>query len=259
LKADLHLHTTASDGRLKPQELVNLALKVGLDVIAITDHDSIDGISPAIAAARAHHSLTVVPGVELSTDVPRGEVHLLGYFIDYTDTNLVNSLGRLRNSRQDRALRIIAKLSDLGMVIQWQRVLQLAQGGSVGRPHIAQALLEAGYVTSVKLITGARGLPVLAHPADIDNLDTLIPELIKAGLIGMEVYYAKYSTEVIKRLINIAERYHLITTGGTDYHHFEDGIEPMIGEIPIPSRSIKQLFSLASKQNLELVNNPPSD
>lgn len=284
MKADLHLHTTASDGRLEPQELVSLAVKVGLDVIAITDHDSIDGIGPAIAAARHYNSLTVIPGVELSADVPKGEVHLLGYFIDYTDSDLANTLDELRDSRQGRALRMIAKLSELGMEIQSQRVLELAQGGSVGRPHIAQALLESGYVDSlaeafdkyigrngpayaerekmtpvesVKLISAARGLPVLAHPANIEDLDDLVAELIKAGLIGIEVYYAKYTLEIIKRLLKIAEHYKLITTGGSDYHHFENGIETMIGGIPIPSLAVKQLFSLADKHNLELLNISP--
>jgi predicted metal-dependent phosphoesterase TrpH len=282
LRADLHLHTTASDGRLEPQEIVSLAVKVGLDVIAITDHDSIGGIIPALAAARAYDSLIVIPGVELSTDVPRGEVHLLGYFIDYTDTNLSSTLDMLQDSRQGRAFRMIAKLRDLGMEIQKQRVLELAQGGSVGRPHIAQALLEAGYVASlteafdkyigrngpayaerekmtpvesVKLIASVRGLPVLAHPANIEDLDKLIPELVKAGMVGIEVYYAKYTPEVISRLLRIAEHYQLITTGGTDYHHFEDGIETMIGEVPVPSHSVKKLISLADKKNLKLASN----
>jgi len=286
LKADLHLHTTASDGRLEPQELVDLAVRIGLDIIAITDHDSIDGIIPAITAASNYNSMTVIPGVELSTDVPKGEVHLLGYFIDYTDTNLVNTLANLRDSRQGRALKIVGKLNDLGMEIKMQRVLELSQGGSVGRPHIAQALLEAGYVTSfteafdkyigrtgpayaerekitpvesIKLVKMARGLPVLAHPADIEGLDIIVPELIKAGLIGIEVYYAKYTAEVISELLQIAEHYHLIPTGGSDYHHFEDGKETMIGEISIPPQFVKQLFSLANKQSLDLIYNPIAD
>jgi len=283
LKADLHLHTKASDGRLEPQELVDLAVKVGLDIIAITDHDSIDGIIPAITAARNYNSIAVIPGVELSTDVPKGEVHLLGYFIDYTDNNLVNTLANLRNSREGRALKIIGKLHNLGMEIKMQRVLALSQGGSVGRPHIAQALLEAGYVTSlteafdkyigrngpayaerekitpvesVQLVKAARGLPVLAHPADIEGLDTLVSELVEVGLIGIEVYYAKYTAEVISRLLQMAEHYHLIPTGGSDYHHFEDGKETMIGAISVPSQSVKRLFSLADKHNLDLIYNP---
>jgi hypothetical protein len=103
---------------------------------------------------------------------------------------------------------------------------------------------------SVKLITSARGLPVLAHPADIEDLDKLISELLKAGLVGMEVYYAKYNPKVIKRLLKIAQHYKIVTTGGTDYHHFEDGSETVIGEIQIPSQSVEQLFSLAGKRAL---------
>lgn len=280
MRADLHLHTTASDGRLTPQKLVSLAIKVGLDVMSITDHDSIDGVAPAIAAAKAYPSLVVIPGVELSTDVPHGEIHVLGYFIDYTDNELAAVLGGLRDSRQGRALRMITKLRDLGMEIQWQRVQELAQDGSVGRPHIAQALLEAGYVASlaeafdkyisrngpayaerekmtpvesVKLIASARGLPVLAHPANIEDLDKLVSELMGAGLVGMEVYYTKYTPETISRLLTIAQNYKLITTGGTDYHHFEDSSETMIGEIQVPPKSVEQLFSLADRRNLEMI------
>jgi predicted metal-dependent phosphoesterase TrpH len=281
LKADLHLHTTASDGRLKPGEMVSLAVKTGLDVIAITDHDSIEGVAPAIAASHAYPSLTVIPGIELSTDVPHGEVHMLGYFIDYNDIDLAARLEGLRDSRKARSTRMIAKLNDLGMKIEWQRVQELAQDGSMGRPHIAQALLEAGYVDSVreafdkyisrngpayaerekmtpvesvKMITDARGLPVLAHPANIDDLDKLMPDLVKAGLVGIEVFYSKYTPEIISVLLTISNHYNLITTGGTDYHHFGDGLEDIIGTVLVPPDSVKQLFSLADKRNLELTN-----
>jgi predicted metal-dependent phosphoesterase TrpH len=280
MKADLQLHTTASDGKLEPHELVNLAINVGLDVIAITDHDTIDGIAAALCAVERPSSLIVIPGVELSTDVPRGEVHVLGYFIDYTDKALVVALDGLRDSRKGRAVRMISKLRDLGMVVEWQRVQELAQDASVGRPHIAQALLEAGYVSSlheafdkyigrngpayaerekmtpeesVKLIVSARGLPVLAHPADIDDLDTLLPKLIGVGLVGMEVYYANYAKEVISRLNALARIYNLIPTGGTDYHHFDDGIEAMIGTALAPTQSVERLFSLADKRSLALL------
>lgn len=280
MKADLHLHTSASDGRLEPRELVDLAVKVGLDVIAITDHDSIAGVAPALSAAQAYPCLTVIPGVELSTDVPRGEVHILGYFMDYTDVDLIATLDGLRDSRKGRAIRMIAKLRDLGKEVQWRRVEELAQGGSVGRPHIAQAMLEAGHVSSlseafdkyigrngpayaerekmtptesVRLILNARGLPVLAHPVDIEDLDMLLPELVKAGLVGIEVFYAKYTPEMISRLLTIAQQFKLIATGGTDYHHFEDGKEDTMGAVFIPSQSVEQLFSLADKRNLELI------
>jgi predicted metal-dependent phosphoesterase TrpH len=280
LKADLHLHTTASDGRLEPKDIVSLAVKVGLDVIAITDHDTIDGIAPALAAAKAFPSLMVIPGVEINTDVPHGEVHVLGYFIDYTDQKLAVALQRLRDSRQGRAQGMIAKLGKLGVNIELQRVLELAQGGSVGRPHVAQALFEKGYVSSekeafdryigrdgpayverykllpveaVKLVTDARGLPVLAHPADIGDLKELVPKLKAVGLIGIEVYYRDYSSDVIAGLLKIAEQYNLISTGGTDYHAFGDDLEVMIGGALAPAQSVESLLALADKRSLELL------
>ena len=281
MKADLHLHTTASDGRLEPGEVVRLAVKVGLDVIAITDHDSIDGIAPALAVVTDLPSLTVIPGVEINTDVPHGEVHVLGYFIDYTDRKLAAALQGLRDSRRGRALKMIDKLRDLGMEIRWPRVQELAQGGLVCRPHIAQALFEAGYVSSekeafdkyighdgpayverekllpveaVKLIVGAQGLPVLAHPADIDALDKVVAELKAAGLVGIEVYYGSYTRDIIDRLLKIAKRYQLVPTGGTDYHAFGDGLEVMVGKVLAPSQSVEQLFALADRCSLELID-----
>jgi 3',5'-nucleoside bisphosphate phosphatase len=280
VKADLHLHTAASDGRLEPKEIVSLAIEVGLDVIAVTDHDTIDGLIPALDAASATNSLKVIPGVEINTDVARGEVHILGYFIDYTDKNLTATLKKLRDSRRERAKKMIAKLSDLGMKIEWQRVSELAQGGTVCRPHVAQALFEKGYVSSereafdkyighsgpayverykllpgeaVKLILDAQGLPVLAHPANIADLDDLVPGLKAAGLIGIEIYYGNYDPETIDRLARIARQYDLVTTGGTDYHAFGDGLEVSIGSRLTPAGSVEQLFGLASRRSLELL------
>ncbi len=274
MKADLHLHTTASDGRLEPNEVVHLAAKLGLDVIAITDHDTVDGVPPALACAKAYPSVKVIPGVEINTDVPSGEVHILGYFIDYTDTELAITLKRLRSSREERAQKMIAKLSSLGISIDWRRVHELAQGGSICRPHIAQALLERGYVNSereafdryighngpayverykllpvdaVRLIVGAQGLPVLAHPSDIEDLKDLILELKVAGLVGIEVYYKDYGPEVTDRLLEVAERYNLIPTGGSDYHAFGDASEVMIGGVLTPPQSVERLFALANK------------
>ena len=280
MKADLHLHTTASDGRLAPKELVSLAAKVGLDVIAITDHDTIDGVAPALAAAKTFPSLMVIPGVEINTDVPHGEVHILGYFIDYTDLKLAASLRNLRDSRRERAQQMIAKLGKLGMKIEWQRVCELAQGGSVCRPHIAQVLFEKGYVGSekeafdkyighdgpayverykllpveaVKLIIDAQGLPVLAHPEGISDLNELVPKLKDVGLVGIEIYYRDYSPDIIAGLLKVAKQYTLVPTGGTDYHAFGDDSEVMIGGALAPSQSVEQLFALANKHSLELL------
>jgi len=280
VKADLHLHTTASDGRLAPREIVSLAVRVGLDVIAVTDHDTIDGVVPALNAAQAFPSITVIPGVEINTDVPRGEVHILGYFIDYTDKKLAATLQKLRDSRRERAQKMIAKLGKLGMKIEWQRVSELVQGGSVCRPHIARALFEKGYVGSekeafdkyighdgpayverykllpveaVELILDAKGLPVLAHPADISDLNALVPKLKEIGLVGIEIYYRDYRSDIIAGLLKIAKQYTLVPTGGTDYHAFGDGSEVMIGGALTPPQSVEQLFAMANKHSLELL------
>ena len=141
IKSDLHLHTSASDGRLRPGQMVDLAVIAGLDVIAITDHDTVDGIGAALSTAQEYPSLSVIPGVEISTDIPKTEVHVLGYFLDFTSNVLLKTLKELRMSRETRALQMIDKLSKLGMVIKWERLLALSQGGSIGRPHIAQALV----------------------------------------------------------------------------------------------------------------------
>ena len=276
MKADLHLHTTASDGRLEPEALVRLAVEKGLDVIAITDHDTINGVVPALAAAKNLPLITVIPGVEINTDVPHGEVHVLGYFIDYTDQRLAISLHNLRDSREGRAQKMIAKLGDLGMKIDWQRVQELAQGGSIGRPHIAKALLDKSYVSSekqafdkyigrngpayverekllpveaVRLVVEAKGLPVLAHPANIDNLDNLLTVLKAAGLVGIEVYYGEYSPDTVDAMLKVAHRYDLIPTGGTDYHAFGHSTEVIIGQALSPPESVERLFALADKHS----------
>ena len=272
MRADLHVHTTASDGRLTPKEIVHLAVKSGLNVIAITDHDSVDGITPALDSAKALGSLIVIPGVEINTDVPRGEVHILGYFIDYTDSRLRSVLQRLRASRENRAVLMIRKLQSLGMKIEWEQVRKLAGSGSVGRPHVAQALLERGYVVSlkeafdkyigrngpayierekitpaeaVKLVAQAQGLPVLAHPANVDGLNQFLHELINVGLVGIEVWYNNYTPEIIGRIKAIASKYKLVATGGSDYHGFADSTETVLGGVTVPVRAIEQLFDLA--------------
>ena len=274
MKTDLHLHTTASDGRLAPQKLVSLAVEVGLEVIAITDHDTIDGLAPALEAAQSYPSISVIPGVEINTDVLQGEVHILGYFVDYHDNEFKKELLWLRNSRLDRARKMLSKLHELGMNIEWDRVQELAMGGAMCRPHIARALLEKGYVQSekeafdkyighnrpayverrkllpieaVRLITDAKGLPVLAHPDDIPDLDSLLQELCAAGLAGIEVYYKDYGMDTINKLLRFSSKYNLITTGGTDYHAFGDGLEVMIGATLVPAESVERLFILAGR------------
>jgi len=278
-KVDLHIHSTASDGRLSPADIVRTAAESGLAFIAIADHDIVDGIIPALEAARAFPALKVIPGVEISTDVPHGEVHVLGYFIDYTDRNLGASLKRFRDSRLERAQKMIAKLKNFGINVEWPRVQEIAGAGSVGRPHIAQAMLEKGYITSIReafakyigregpayverekmtpveaveLIVRAHGLAVLAHPFTTANLEATVSELKAAGLAGLETYYDGYNTEQINRLLSLAKDHELIPTGGSDYHGLEAATETAIGGVDVPIECARQLVMLAEKQGLKL-------
>lgn len=276
MKADLHLHTTASDGRYSPEELVGKAAGVGLAVMAITDHDSVDGVAQALKAAQSFPDLKVIPGVEIGTDIPHGEVHVLGYFINYVDAGLIDRLAELRDSRKMRAKNMIAKLADLGVYIEWERVQEIAGSGSVGRPHVAQAIMEKGYVQSLKeafikyiardgpayaerekmtpqqvveLVVKVGGLAVLAHPADIEGLEDLIPRLQRVGLTGMEVYYNAYGNSTVQHLASLARKHRLIATGGSDFHGLEHITETPLGGVDIPPECIERLLSFGGRQD----------
>jgi len=273
-RVDLHIHSTASDGRLTPADIVREAAERGVTFIALADHDTVDGIAPAQAAAQAFPGLKVIPCVEISTDVPEGEVHVLGYFIDYADHELRVTLDRFKNSRLRRAQGMVAKLADLGIHIDWQRVQEIAGGNSIGRPHIAQAMVEKGCITSIKqafaeylghdrpayverekmtpaetveLIIKAKGLPVLAHPLTLSDPEAMIVELKAAGLVGVEAYYDGYTTEEINSLVGLANRYNLIVTGGSDYHGLEPNTETGIGGADLPTESVERLITLAKQ------------
>jgi len=278
-KIDLHIHSTASDGRLSPADIVNRAVERGLTVIALADHDTVDGIVPALTAAKAFPQLKVIPCVEVSTDVPSGEVHVLGYFIDYTDPELAARLERMRHSRRERAQGMIAKLRDLGIRIEWQRVQEIAGSGAIGRPHIAQALLEKGYIASIKeaftkyisrdgpayverekmtsveaveLILKANGLPVLAHPLTVSDPESVVIELKAGGLVGIEAYYNGYTADEINKLVSLANRHNLIISGGSDYHGLDASTETMIGGVNTPIESAERLIALAEQRALKV-------
>ena len=277
-RADLHIHSTASDGKLTPADVVREAAGRGLSFIALADHDSIDGIAPAQTAARAFPGLKVIPGVEISTDVPEGEVHILGYFIDYNDPEFLAALAGFKNSRFQRGQKMVAKLEKLGIHIKWQRVMELAGSSVIGRPHIAQAMLEKGYVTSFKqafdkylghnrpayvarekmtpqeavgLIIKAEGLPVLAHPLTLPDPEAMTMALKAGGLVGIEAHYDGYTPEEISRLLALARRHKLIVTGGSDYHGIED-TETAIGGADLPIEAVEKLIALAKQRKPKL-------
>ncbi|MEE9583300.1 MAG: PHP domain-containing protein [Dehalococcoidales bacterium] len=276
---DLHTHTSASDGRFSPEDVVRKSAARGLGVIAICDHDTTSGIAPALKAARAWPQLRVIPGVEVSTQTSGSETHVLGYFIDLAHPQLKATLARLRHSRRGRARAMIAKLKALGIHVSWQRVQEIAGGGSIGRPHIAQTMLENGYITSFKeaftrylglggpayverhkitpveavaLIIKANGLPVLAHPTTVKDPEAMIAELKAAGLVGIEVYYNGYSDDERDSLARLADRYNLIATGGSDYHGLDDNTETMLGDANVPQEAAEQLIARAQQRLLKL-------
>jgi len=276
-RVDLHIHSNASDGKLSPEAIVNLAAELGLKYIALTDHDSVAGIPAAMAAARAFPALTFIPGVEISTDIPEGEVHILGYFIDFASPELGQSLERFRDSRQGRAQGMIAKLAKLGIDIDWARVQELAGDGVIGRPHIARAMLEKGYIArfeeafekyighggpayverykmtpaeAVELVRRARGLPVLAHPFTVSEPEKLVKNLITTGLVGLEAYYKDASREDVKTMLLLAEQYGLIATGGSDFHGIGESNEVKLGGVNVPLEAAEKLIALARKRGI---------
>ena len=271
-EVDLHLHTIASDGRLTPTDLVLLAARQGLKTIALTDHDTTDGLPEAYVAARGVPGLRIIPGIELSADVPGDEVHVLGYFINPDDPELQADLTRFREGRVGRARAMVDKLGELGVQVDWERVQHFAGDGAVGRPHIALAMVEAGhcnepkdafpeylgrnglaYVERVKLtpaeavdmIRRAGGVAVLAHPAYMNDMEAGIANLAGIGLSGIEVHYAKYRDDTIRQLARLAREYELIPCGGSDYHGLGNTDECLPGENGPPMDSIERLEAAA--------------
>ena len=241
---DLHSHTTASDGTLTPRELVREAARKGLRVLAVTDHDSTEGLAEAMDEASRHPPLEIVPGIEINCDVEGGEVHVLGYYLDYQAAWFQQFCRTQRAERRERVHRMAARLAELGMPIEPGEVFALVKEGSAGRPPVAQVMVRRGYVKSVReafdrflasgkpghvprtklvpeaavrLIRRAGGVPVLAHPG-ISDLDRLIPALVEAGLMGIECYYAEHSAAQTGGYLETCKRYGLVATGGSDFH-----------------------------------------
>jgi predicted metal-dependent phosphoesterase TrpH len=271
-RVDLHVHSTASDGKYAPEEIVGKAAALGLRYLALTDHDSVDGIVRAIQAARAFPGLTFIPGVEVSTDVPEGEIHILGYFIDYARPELADRLKKFRDSREGRARGMVDKLAALGIVIDWKRVQEIAGDGAIGRPHIAQAMLEKGYIANFKeafdkyigregpayverekmtpeeavaLVLRSGGLPVLAHPFTVKEPEKRAAGLKKVGLVGIEAYYKDNTPEITKATLKIAEENGLIVTGGTDFHGIAGAGDITLGSVHVPIKAAQTLIKLA--------------
>ena len=244
-----------------------------MEVIALTDHDTVAGIPLAQEEAKSFPGLLFIPGVELATLVADGEVHILGYFLDPSHPTLASTLERLQHARLERARKIVEKLKALGLPLSWERILELSGGEPLGRPHIAQAMAEKGYVPDlrqaflqyigrgrpayverdhlspeegVRLIRIAGGLPVLAHPLDIGArpLEPIARRLKRLGLVGMEAYYGDYSPEKVEFLVGLSRRLGLIPLGGSDYHGLENGIDTPLGSVDLPREAVDRLLAL---------------
>ena len=240
--ADLHVHTTASDGSLTPEEVVLRAVARGLKIIAITDHDTVLGVARAIRSGR-QWGLRVIPGVELSTEIGEEEFHILGYFINYRHCKLRHVLEGLRRARLWRIKEMTRRVNELGLWVSWPRVLAIAGRGAVGRPHLARAMVTGGQISSIeeafshyigrgrpayvprpkftptaaiKLIQAADGIPVLAHPGWIKK--EVVTRFALAGLRGLEVYYPQHNARTTRKLYRLAKKHHLLLTGGSDFH-----------------------------------------
>jgi len=246
---DLHTHTTFSDGSLTPTQLVEQAAAMGLTAVAVTDHDTVDGLPEALAAGQ-RFAIEVVPGVEINLEHERVTMDMLGYFLGGCPSDgLKEELAELRVYRDERNARIVERLAELGVVLDAADLTAAAENGSVGRPHIGEALVRRGYVSSiteafelylrrgapawvdrrrlslgaaVRLLRASGGLPVLAHPGiirtDAAGLDHILRDAVKAGMVGLECYYPLHDETAVKAFLVLAGKYALVATGGSDYH-----------------------------------------
>lgn len=274
MRADLHSHSTASDGTQPPADVMRRAAAADLDVIALTDHDTVAGHFEAAAALPA--GLTLLPGMELSCRLDGHSMHLLAYLFDPADDRLAGEMAEIRESRLYRARAMVAKLAALGAPLTWDQVSEIAAGGVVGRPHIARALVQAGVVPTfadafspdwigpggrahvaryaldparaVRLVASAGGVTVLAHPRGSARgwrtPDEVIAELADVGLTGIEVYHPQHSEAERGRLVELADRLGLVVSGGSDDHGELTGFR--IGTEIAPEDTFRQLVERAS-------------
>ncbi len=263
---DLHTHSLRSDGALEPAALVERAAARGVRIQALADHDTLAGAAEAIAVGD-RVGVRVIPSTELNTESEWGDVHVLGYFLDPADAALEDRLRWLRENRGRRIELMVENLNAQGYPVALSRVMEIAQGGSLGRPHLAQALHEAGHVPTydsafatliakdapayvarvglspleaVQLVVAHGGVPSLAHPFTVVGIEELMPLIVAAGLAGIEAYYGSHPPEMTASCLALARRYDLVPTGGSDFHGRGDHGSPL-GAVFVPPESIAAL------------------
>lgn len=262
---DLHIHTNASDGLLTPQEVVNTAAEKGLIVISITDHDTTDGFTLALKSAK-ENGIELIPGVELSCLYMESDVHLLGYYFNYKDSAFIKIIRKFREERYKRGEAMVAKLNDLGINLSMETVKTIAGSASVGRPHLAEALVKEEYVQTfdeafarylgyhasayvpkkhfdidhaIDLLHRIGGVAVLAHPGTLKH-DEFIPDFVDMGLDGLEAYHSMHKRPMVNHYKNLAKRYNLFYTGGSDCHGPRKG-KILIGTVKVPYVCVERM------------------
>ena len=270
--ADLHLHTYFSDGTFSPEELVGHGHRLGFAALALTDHDSVEGCTRMVAACEAA-GIDFIPGTELTAEHNDTEIHLLGYCLDTENQKLLSDIAKFQAVRQSRIHEMVARLNGLNVPLKVESVFALANCKSPGRPHVARALVKAGLVGSldeaferflkknrpawvpkakmsaleaIELVHLAGGLAVMAHPG-LNRTDDVIPVLVEAGLDGIECFHTKHSTITSERYLEMADKYHLLITGGSDCHGFSKG-KPLIGTVKLPYEHVEKLKSRAESR-----------
>ncbi|WP_165000327.1 PHP domain-containing protein [Anaerophilus nitritogenes] len=261
---DMHVHTNASDGIFSPTQIVEWAYKKGLRGIAITDHDTVDGIVEAVYTSKKYGGFLLVPGIEFSCIYDGKEVHILGYFIDYTHQELINITKEIKDYRLKRIKKMIQKLQEINISIDFDEVKNIVKDGSFGRPHVAKILVQKGYADSIsdafeKFLTRGReafverfklsveeaidiikksgGIPTLAHPGLLDE-SIFIDDLIKKGFLGIEVYHREHDSQHEEIFFKKAKEYNLFVTGGSDYHDDQKEGVPTVGSVGISYESV---------------------
>ncbi|MBW4828748.1 MAG: PHP domain-containing protein [Clostridiaceae bacterium] len=274
--ADLHVHTIYSDGLLTPEQVVDLAVKKDLNALAITDHDTTSGIYRAVKRSKLYENFHIIPGMELSCIHEDEEVHILGYFIEYNSINIINLTKKLQYERVIRAKKIIANLNKLGLDITLSEVKAFSGQDIIGRPHIARALIKKGYVknmnqafnkfldkgkpayvkrykltieNAINLIHNIGGIAIIAHPGLIER-EEIIYYCIELGVDGMEIIHSKHSREKFLKLMDIANRYDMIKTGGSDCHGKLINGEYLLGNYYINIDTIPKMKGMIKVVNL---------
>ncbi|RKY29624.1 MAG: phosphatase [Candidatus Omnitrophota bacterium] len=263
--ADLHMHTFFSDGTHTPEELVRESREAGLYSISIADHDTVEAIEPALAEAKKF-GIEFLPGIELSVEYKGQEVHILGYLFDYKNKELQQRLTILQQNRRERVHKMVAKLRSIGVDLPIDSVFDISKNATVGRLHVARAMVKEGLVSevavafdkyigekapayvcnfrftpedAVRLIKQLGGIPIIAHPYTLNN-DQLIPELVSHGIMGLEAYYPQHSSHLTQRYLELAKQYNLLVTGGSDCHGAAKP-DVKIGSVKIPYELVEKL------------------